>query len=144
MYCVNDLLQTKGAAVWTVSPDDTVMTALRLMAEHDIGALVVTESGKLVGILSERDYARKVVLHGKTSAETRVREIMTSPVIVVSPEQPITDCMALMTDRRIRHLPVVADGSLTGVVSIGDVVKAVISDQAFEIEQLAKYISGQR
>lgn len=144
MYCVNDLLRAKGSAVWTVSPEDTVFSALRLMAEHDIGALVVTEGSRLVGIISERDYARKIALLGKSSADTKVREIMSSPVVVVAPEQPLTDCMSLMTERRVRHLPVVADGELAGVVSIGDVVKAIMSDQEFVIEQLGKYISGQR
>ncbi len=144
MKTVNDLLRGKGHALWSIGPDATVYQALELMAQKDVGALVVLDRGALAGIVSERDYARKVILHGKSSRETPVREIMTSRVITVGPEQTLADCMALMTAHHIRHLPVLADGELAGLVSIGDVVKGIISEQEFMIEQLEKYISGQR
>ncbi len=144
MKTVNDLLRAKGHALWSIGPEATVYQALELMAQKDVGALVVLERGALAGILSERDYARKVILHGKSSRETPVREIMTRHVITVGPQQTLVDCMKLMTDHHIRHLPVVVDGELAGLVSIGDVVKGIISEQEFMIEQLEKYISGQR
>lgn len=141
MKTVRELLDTKQGVLWSVTPDSTVYDALALMAEKGVGAVVVIENTKLVGILSERDYARQVVLKGKTSKETPVREIMTSRVMYVSPDQTIDECMALMTDKRIRHLPVLVEGDLVGLVSIGDVVKAVISEKQFMIEQLESYIT---
>jgi len=144
MYTVRQILQNKGHQVWSVSPEASVYEALQLMAEKDIGALVVMEGDRLVGILSERDYARKVILHGKTSRETRVREVMTSRVAVIKPEQATEECMALMTAKHIRHLPVMEDERLIGLISIGDIVKAVISNQEFVISQLENYITGGR
>ncbi len=127
-------------AVHTVSPDDTVLDALRLMAERDIGAVLVTSGADLVGILSERDYARKMVLHGKSSRDTAVREVMTSHLVTVAPDKTCDDCMALMTDKRIRHLPVVDDGRLVGIISIGDIVRAVVDVQQSTISTLQSYI----
>jgi CBS domain-containing protein len=142
MRTVNQLLQTKGSAIWSVAPDATMLDALKLMADKDIGALVVREGDQVVGIVSERDYARKVVLRGKTSRETLVHEVMTPRVFVVRPEQGIDECMALMTERHIRHLPVLDGERLVGVISIGDVVKAIISEQEFMIAQLEQYITA--
>jgi CBS domain-containing protein len=144
MYTVRQILQSKGQQVWTISPSASVFEALQLMAARDIGALVVVEADRLVGIFSERDYARKVILHGKTSRETQVREVMTSRVAYVRPEQTTEECMALMTEKHIRHLPAMEGDRLIGLISIGDVVKAVISNQAFVINQLENYISGER
>ncbi len=152
MVSVKQLLTHKGGregdAVLAISPTATVRDALTLMATREVGALLVMTGGNLEGIVSERDYARKVVLMGRTSKDTRVGEIMSTDLVTVRPEQTVTDCMELMTDRRIRHLPVVdggegATGKVVGVVSIGDVVKAVISNQASMIEHLEGYI-GQR
>jgi len=143
MKTVMQLLRGKGHAVLSVSPETSVFEALRVMAEKNIGALLVVEGEGLVGIFSERDYARKVVLKGKASKETPVREIMTSPVLYVRPEQTIEECMALMTDKHVRHLPVLQDETrLVGVISIGDVVKTIIAEQEFMIEQLQNYITG--
>ena len=142
MKTVRDLLKQKGREVWSVAPDSTVYDALKLMAEKNIGALLVIDAGRPVGIFSERDYARQVILKGKTSKDTPVREVMTTKVVFVRPEQSIEECMALMTDRRFRHLPILEDGALVGILSIGDVVKAVISEKDFLIEQLANYISS--
>jgi len=142
MNTVRGLLETKGYAVHSIGPDATVREALERMALVNVGALVVTEKGQLLGILSERDYARKVVLHGRYSKDTLVREIMTADPVCVEPSQPIELCMTLMTNRRIRHLPVLQDGKLMGVISIGDVVKAIIDEQKFEIQQLEQYIHG--
>lgn len=139
---VRQLLQAKGSAVWSVGPDDTVFAALELMAEKNIGALMVVEGGALVGVFSERDYARKVVLHGRASRDTAVRDVMSDRVVTVSPEKTVADCTVLMTENRIRHLPVVEDGRTVGLVSIGDVVKAIISEQSFLIDQLQSYIQG--
>jgi len=145
MKTVKQLLQGKGPDVWSVAPTTSVYEALALMAGKNVGALLVLKAGQLVGIFSERDYARKVALQGKTSKDTPVSEIMTSKVVYVRPEQTIEDCMALMTDKHIRHLPVLADDhQVLGVISIGDVVKAVISEQSFIIEQLENYITGAR
>jgi CBS domain-containing protein len=144
MVTVRQILKNKGSQVWSVEPAAMVYSALQLMAEKEIGALLVLAEGKLVGIFSERDYARKVILHGKTSAETQVSEVMSPDVVTVGAEQSIAECMALMTEKRFRHLPVVEGGQILGVISIGDVVKAIISDQQFVIEQLESYISGKR
>ena len=140
---VKDILNVKGGQVWAVSPDDTVFKALEVMAEHDIGAVLVMEGDELRGILSERDYARKVILLGRASRDTPVREIMTAEVKTVSPDDTIDQCMASMTKKHIRHLPVVEGGKVVGVISIGDVVKAVIDDQAFMLDQMEAYITGQ-
>ncbi len=140
---VAQVLQDKGSSIWAVAPEATVFAALGLMAEHNVGALVVVDEGRLVGIFSERDYARKVVLQGHASREIAVSAIMTSPVVSVTPEQGLHDCMELMTTHRVRHLPVLdQDGSLAGIVSIGDVVKAEMAEQEFLIEQLQSYIQG--
>lgn len=144
MRAVNEILQLKGHAVWTIGPQASVYEALELMAEKDVGALLVVDGGRLAGIFSERDYARKVILKGKASRETPVRDIMTARVVTVTPDASVAECMALMTEHRFRHLPVVAGGELLGVISIGDVVKAIITEQAFMIEQLENYITGSR
>ena len=141
---VRQLINRKGNAVWHTQPDVTVFEALSLMAEKGIGALLVLEEHNLVGIFSERDYARKVILMGRSSRSTAVREIMTKKVLVVHPSQTMDDCMALMTDKHIRHLPVMEDDSVIGIISIGDVVKEIISDQEFVIGQLENYITGGR
>lgn len=142
MKTVAHLLRGKGSEVLSVAPELPVFEALGVMAERNVGALLVVEGGRLVGILSERDYARKVILKGKTSKDTPVREIMSSHVLYVRPAQTIEDCMALMTDKRVRHLPVLDEDRLVGVISIGDVVKAIIAEQEFLIEQLQNYITG--
>ncbi|HWP25137.1 MAG TPA: CBS domain-containing protein [Xanthobacteraceae bacterium] len=142
MKTVRHLLEGKRHKLISASPHDTVYDALKKMAEHDVGALIVMEGDQLVGIFSERDYARKIILHGKSSKDTLVREIMTSKVLFVRPNQTVEDCMALMTDKRVRHLPVLDDGKVIGVVSIGDVVKEMLSEQKFIIEQLEHYIMG--
>lgn len=129
--------------VHVVGPDDTVLDALRLMAERNIGAVLVTSGGALVGIMSERDYARKVVLQSRSSKDTRVSDIMTSPVITVSPAHTVEECMRLMTDKRIRHLPVIEGASIAGIVSIGDLVRSVITVQGETIQYLQQYINGQ-
>ncbi len=139
---VRQLVHDKGVAVYTVLPDETVFRALEVMAEHDVGALVVVDEGAVVGVFSERDYARKVILLGRGSRDLAVRVVMSGDVVTVGPEQTVADCMRLMTDNRVRHLPVVEDDRLVGIVSIGDVVKAVMSEQEFLIEQLQEYISG--
>ena len=136
------LLDDKGSGVWSVHPDDTVLDAIKLLAQKDIGALIVIENDKPVGIFTERDYARKVYLRGKSSLDTAVREIMVSPVICVSPDQSVNECLALMSEKHFRHLPVVVDERLVGMVSIGDLVKSVIDDQKFEIEQLEHFVHG--
>lgn len=144
METARQLLRGKGHQVWSVSPDDTVYHALELMAEKNIGAVLVTEGDDIVGIMSERDYARKVILKGKFSKDTPVREIMTERVLFVTPDHTVRECLALMTQRRFRHLPVMDQGKLAGLISIGDVVKALIADQEFTIEQLENYITGRR
>ncbi len=140
MKTVGDILRKKGGHVWSVTPNTTVYDTLELMAEKEIGAVVVLDHGQPVGMFSERDYARQVILKGRTSKDTAVREVMISRVVFVRPEQSIEDCMALMTDKRVRHLPVLDHGTLIGMVSIGDVVKELISEKEFLIEQLANYI----
>ena len=142
MTLVAQILQDKGRAIYSTTPDATVYQALEQMAQYDVGALLVLDGKSLVGILSERDYARKIILKGKTSKETFVREIMTEDVVGVSPQQTIEQCMALMTAKRVRHLPVIDRGELIGVISIGDVVKSLIADQQFLIEELEKYVTG--
>ena len=142
MEYVNQLLKGKGQDIWSVTPDTPVFEALELMAEKNCGAVLVLKEDKLVGILSERDYARKVILKGKSSKDTPVKSIMSSHVVCIRTDQTVDDCMALMTDKRIRHLPVLEKEKLVGVISIGDVVKAVISEQEFLIHQLENYISG--
>jgi CBS domain-containing protein len=139
---VSSILRYKGHHVWSVSPDESVFQAISLMADKGIGALVVIAAERLVGIISERDYARKVVLHGKSSRDTPVRDIMTSPVVSVSPDQTVDDCMRLVTTKRIRHLPVVQGEKVVGVVSIGDLVQRVISTQGETIQYLQEYIVG--
>ena len=140
MKTVKEILEAKSHKLLSISPQASVLDALKLMAERDVGALVVLEGEGLAGIFSERDYARKVILHGKSSKATPVSEIMTHKVVCVRPEQSVEECMALMTDKRIRHLPVLDDQKVIGVISIGDVVKELISEQRFVIEQLEHYI----
>ncbi|MGH9458805.1 MAG: CBS domain-containing protein [Thermoanaerobaculia bacterium] len=140
MKTVKEILEAKGSDVWTVGPEAPVLEAVRRMAEKEIGALLVQKEGRVVGIISERDYARKIALLGKSSQTTPVSEIMTPEVITVRPTQTVEDCMAIMTQERIRHLPVVDGDRLIGVLSIGDLVKAVIAEQQYVIEQLEHYI----
>jgi CBS domain-containing protein len=142
MKTVRQLLEGKRHKLISISPEATVYEALQTMSEHDVGALMVMEGERLVGMFSERDYARKIILYGKSSKDTLVREIMTGKVVVVRPNQTVEDCMALMTDKRIRHLPVHEESRIIGVVSIGDVVKEMLSEQKFIIEQLESYIMG--
>jgi CBS domain-containing protein len=140
MKQISDLLHAKGRHVWSLSPDATVYEAIEQMAQRECGALLVMEDGELVGIVSERDYARKVILKGKASKETLVREIMSSPVICATPNLTVDQTMSLMTEKRVRHLPVVVDGLVLGVISIGDVVRGIIDDKEFDIQQLTRYI----
>lgn len=139
---VRSLLAQKGSAVWSISADASVLEALESMSEQHVGALAVLAAGDLIGIITERDYARKVILKGRQSSETRVREIMSSPVVSVSPQQTIAECMYLMTSRRIRYLPVLEAGRISGIISIGDVVNWVIKDQEQMIRHLQSYITG--
>ncbi len=140
MTTVRQLLDRKDRAVFSVGPETPVLEAIRAMAEHHIGALLVMKGEALAGIVSERDYARKVILLGRSSSETPVRDIMTTPVLTVSPDTSVEQCMQLVTDKRVRHLPVVEAGRVVGMVSIGDLVKAVIAAQQQQIEQLESYI----
>ena len=142
MTTLEILLQGKGHDVWSVHPDDTVLDAIKMLAEKDIGALIVIKDDKPVGIFTERDYARNVYLKGKSSLDTAVRDVMVTPVICVKPDQSVNECMALMTEKRFRHLPVMNGDELVGMVSIGDLVKSVIHEQEFTIEQLEHYIYG--
>ncbi len=142
MTTLKMLLKGKGHDVWSVHPDDTVLDAIKVLAKKDIRALIVIEDDKPVGIFTERDYARNVYLKGKSSPETSVCDVMASPVICVRPDQTVNECMALMTEKRFRHLPVMNGDKLVGMLSIGDLVKSVIDDQKFEIEQLEHYIHG--
>jgi CBS domain-containing protein len=139
---IDAILNQKNREVHSVSPDATVYDGIALMAEKNVGALLVVENGQLVGILSERDYTRKVMLRGKRSRETLVREIMSTSLTTVDPKQPVDDCLRFMTEKRIRHLPVVKEGEIYGVISIGDLVKHVISVQSATLEHLERYISG--
>jgi CBS domain-containing protein len=142
MVRVKQLLARKGNDVWSVDAEEPVLGAIQIMADRHIGALPVTRNGELVGIVSERDYARKVILLGRSSAETPVWQIMSSPVVTVSPGEGVRQCMQMMTERRIRHLPVLDGGRLVGVISIGDLVRAVIEEQDQTIEQLERFIVG--
>jgi CBS domain-containing protein len=145
MKKVAQILRSKSdPTVHTVVPSASMFDALKLMAEKNIGALLIMEGETILGMLSERDYARKVVLMGRSSKETPVRDVMTQPVLYVGPQQSTEECMALMTEKRLRHLPVLDDGKLIGLISIGDLVKDIIAEQNFVIEQLQSYISGQR
>jgi len=144
MTSVRHLLARKGTEIWSIGPDDTVFDAIKMMADKNIGSLVVMEDGRLVGLIAERHYARNVVLKGRASPKTRVREIMEPNVVYVRPDHTVEQCMALMTSKMVRHLPVIEDGALVGIVSIGDLVKSIIRDQKFVIEQLEHYISGTR
>ena len=136
------LLESKGSTIFSIAPDAPVLEAIKLMAEHRVGALLVMRETELVGVLSERDYARKVILQGRSSSQTSVSDIMSNSPLTVSPATDVFDCMRLCTDSRIRHLPVVEDGKVVGVISIGDLVKAVIDAQAEQIEHLERYIAG--
>jgi CBS domain-containing protein len=143
MLLVKHLLARKGTHIWSIDAREPVLAAIRMMAERGVGALPVLDGGRLAGIVSERDYARKVILLGRASADTPVSQIMSSPVVTVGPDEPVRRCMRIMTDRRIRHLPVVdPSGAMVGVISIGDLVSAVIEEQQETIEQLEKFIAG--
>jgi len=142
MHTVKELLREKGHQVWTIAPQATVYDALELMAAKNIGSLVVVEHGEVAGVFTERDYARKVILEGRSSKTTTVAELMTTDVLYVSPDDIIENCMALMTNKRLRHLPVMENGRLAGVVSIGDIVKVIISEREFTIRELERYITG--
>ena len=144
MRTVKQILDGKGRATWSVTPDSFVYDALQLMADKEIGALLVVDKGKLVGVISERDYARKCILKGKSSLDTPVKEIMTQSVCSVTPDQTVEECMGLVTEKRIRHLPVLVNEQVVGIVSIGDLVKAVIDEKDFTIRQLESYITGSR
>ncbi|HUL41030.1 MAG TPA: CBS domain-containing protein [Burkholderiales bacterium] len=142
MKTVKQILQSKARRILSIAPDATVYDALKLMAVEEVGALLVIDADKLVGIISERDYARKVILHGKSSKEIHVSDIMTGRIVYVTTAQTVDECMALMTDKRVRHLPVYEDNLLVGVVSIGDLVKEAISEREYIIKQLESYIMG--
>ncbi len=140
MSTVRQVLAGKSAAIYSVTPEAAVLEAIQAMAEHRVGALLVMQGTQLIGVVSERDYARKVILLGRSSSDTPVRTIMSSPVITVSPDDSVAHCMQLMTERHVRHLPAVEEGRVIGMVSIGDLVKAVIAEQRAQIEQLENYI----
>jgi CBS domain-containing protein len=142
MQTVNQLLRVKGSQIFSVAPTDSVLRAIEIMATRHVGALLVMNQGTLLGIISERDYARKVILKNRSSHDTPVGDIMSSPPVTVSPENTVHHCMELMTEGRFRHLPVVESGRVVGMLSIGDLVKAVIEDQRDQIEQLERYIAG--
>jgi len=144
MTTVKSVLHTKGNNIYSIAPEATVFDALKIMAEKNIGALLVMQQEKVVGIFSERDYARKIVLKGESSHTTAVQDVMTSGVLSVHSEQSIDECMALMTNKHVRHLPVLENGNLIGLISIGDVVKAIISEHEYTIKQLENYITGSR
>lgn len=142
MRSVRQVLQAKTPEIHSIGPDAPVLDAIRTMAEHGVGALLVMDAGRLVGMVSERDYARKIVLQGRSSRDTPVRAVMSEQVVTVDPFDTVDDCMRTVTERRVRHLPVVQDGQVVGVVSIGDLVKAVIEDQQVELDQLQRYIAS--
>ncbi len=142
MLKVMDVLKTKASNIWSVASQDTTYHALEMMASKDIGALLVIDKGQLAGVFSERDYARKVILKGKSSKEVTVGELMTTPVFFISPEKSIEECMALMTEKRIRHMPVIDAGKIIGVVSIGDLVNVIITAQKVTIQDLENYVTG--
>jgi CBS domain-containing protein len=142
MPTAHDILRSKGHAVYSVHPDDTVLAALGVMARQDVGAVLVMDAGHLVGILTERDYARKVVLAGRSSKDSPVRAVMTSQVVCVAPSRSIDECMGIMTEKRVRHLPVLDHKRVIGLISIGDLVKETIAEQQFTIVQLQRYIVG--
>ena len=142
MTAVRQILDQKGHQVWSIHPGDTVYDAIKMMADKDVGALVVLDARKIVGIITERDYARNVFLKGRASPQTLVGEIMGRDVICVEADKSIEECMAIMSAKRVRHLPVISEGELLGIVSIGDLVKSIISDREFVIEQLEHYIRG--
>jgi CBS domain-containing protein len=142
MQTVSHLLRAKGSQFVSVAPSDSVLRAMQIMATHEVGALLVMDQGSLVGVISERDYARKVILKNRSSHDTPVSDIMTAPAVTVTPQDTVHFCMQLMTERRFRHLPVADAGRVVGVVSIGDLVKAVIEEQTAHIEQLERYIAG--
>lgn len=140
MKSARQLLEAKGSDVWSIHPDAAVYDAIKVMADRGVGALMVLDGGAVVGVISERDYARKVILRGRSSKDTAVKEIMTARVVYARPDQTVEECMALMTEKRIRHLPVVDGEALLGVISIGDLVKSMLAEQQFVIEQLEQYI----
>lgn len=142
MASVKQVLEEKGHDIWSIAPDATVYEAIEMMADKEIGALVVMEEDSLVGVVSERDYARKVVLEGRSSKKTRIRDIMTSRVAYAKPEQSVEECMAMMTEKRVRHLPVMDGERVLGLISIGDLVKSIIEEQKLTIRHLEQYISG--
>ena len=142
MTIINELLKSKGHDVWSIAPDDVVFNAIKMLADKSVGALLVMDGDKLVGIISERDYARKVILQGRSSKDTPVRDIMTAPVICARPEQTVEVGMALMTEKRIRHLPIVEEGRIVGIVSIGDLVKSILAEKEYLIAQLETYITS--
>jgi CBS domain-containing protein len=142
MKTIQQLLDTKGQQVWSIGPDASVYDALVAMAEHQIGALLVMDDTGMIGLISERDYARNIVLRGLASKDTRVRDVMTRRVVCTRPTQTLEEAMALMTEKRVRHLPVIADGKVIGLISIGDLIKSIISEHKFIIEQLENYISS--
>ncbi len=141
-YPISSLLHRKSSTLWNVTPETTVFEAIRLMAEKNIGALPVLAAGRMVGIFTERDYTRKIALHGKTSKDTRVQDVMAREMVTVSPDDTVENCMRLMTEQRVRHLPVVEGPNLVGIISIGDLVNWIISTQNAAIEQMEQYIAG--
>jgi CBS domain-containing protein len=143
MEIIRVLLKVKGHDIWSIKPNASVYSAIELMADKDISALLVMEGEKLIGVMSERDYARKVILKGRSSRETRVEEIMTPSIISAHPDQSVKECMVLMTRNQIRHLPILEDGEICGVVSLGDLVKTIISEQELTIKNLEPFVSGE-